>query len=140
MKYLWLDAHYDGARKVAECLIGSKVGHGDAKYYESGVLLGITSKFRFILDTSMHWEEMDTDEDYEILVPLDDMKVCPFVALRNDLEIVGRDSTFGEIWRGKVTQTIGHSLWIGAKRAYMVDTIQLNLAKLPKGCEVVERD
>lgn len=133
MKLLKLDARYKDARRVARCLVGSEID-------KHNNLCGVFDEWFFIACE----EVRQSCTIQKIELPLDTLKFCPFVAMREGVFAHGKDSHFeyfGEI--ENLTSDEEYSMaTIGSWSYYTKNEINLYLTPIERGelegCEIVE--
>lgn len=179
MKYLKLDARHPECHGLAKALVGSKTKEGD-------LFVAVVTHQQFCDSFSFYAIDRITDgEDghihaemkhecgwgeavaySEVLLPLDILKLCPFVAMREEIMLKSKEShkelfavwgvgpssyhakdvyNFGQITRIEgyyfdITVSGGKNLQIGGKytQEEFFENFTLDLDNLPKGAEVVE--
>jgi hypothetical protein len=146
MKYLKLDAQFEGARKLAECLIGSECDYSWEIEGKRTRLIGV-DKHDFIVRLHPYNIYHTIKGEEEIPLVLDTLKLCPFMAMKNGIKVKAKCMRRDKGYQG----FLGRSALIdGAIYFNLTDKdgdlitefgvcqISLDLEKLPEGVEVVE--
>lgn len=122
MKALKLNSQFEGARKLAECLIGSPTYRPNSHAPEFDTLVGIQEN-RFVV--SYFLDGLDWVAREEVIVPLETLKFCPFVGLRNGVKfwlcVIDLNCTLDEL----VSQ---------------ISALKFDSTELPKGAELIDVD
>lgn len=137
MKYLYLDASFEGARKLAECLIGSKV-YNLYNEKEKNFLRGHRRDSVFISDQSGNHRD--------VFLIIDKLKLCPFMSAKNKISVLSYIDGLGIIGGliAKIEYTCFDDDMIceifdnGELIGCDFDEISLDFDKLPDGCEIIE--
>lgn len=132
MKYLKLDPWHSECWGLARALYGSPVTWVGNHIGDYGVLT-------YVCELLHGFQTSDLDVHTEpILIPLESIKLCPYVAMREGLLLKGKnenDYGFGQIT--KIYKALTCNLF-KIKDNFFADEITLDLDNLPKGAEVVE--
>lgn len=140
MKYLKLDARHSECHGLARALVGSPVVDDDCneirrlsaiEFSKGDYSFGLfypEGKFRGCI----FWEQ-------EITIPIDTIKLCPYVAMREGVSVLvqpwamGHTGLINTIHSGESLEIV-----VGDYGAFGLGEITLDLENLPKGAEVVE--
>ena len=135
MKYLKINPHYESHRKIAECLIGSPcLNERDNPFSvkDEFLLLGIHER-------SFVWGISNTVKTSKngILIALDTLKLCHFMAMKNEIVCKIERHKMGFPTKGIISYIDRECFEIGISTGFL-NEIALDLEKLPDGAEIVE--
>lgn len=137
MKYLKLDARHPECHGLAKALVGSPVVV-DRLWYKEPFLCGVS------IDHENNLFAVDGRDGYfysvgSINIPIDSLKLCPYVAMREGLVIACvRVVGFIDEINSKTLCKIQTS--DGVSNRMPMAKIKLDLSDLPKGAEIVEAE
>lgn len=137
MKYLKLDAGHKECHGLARALVGSPIREGEIDIQ----LLG-TCDFAGHIGFVVAVDPWNFCSRAVILLPLDTLKLCPYVAMREGVGVVAYydNSTYCDRTTGTIFNATseGNFSFHAYGNEYGVEEIHLDLDNLPKGAEVVE--
>ena len=146
MKFLKLDAQFEGARKLAECLIGSLCNSLNDE--EKADLLGLNLNRNSFMVRDAY--ERIFCHVTEIRLPLDTLKLCPFMAMKNHVNLkfevfngINNYILFGKVIGfedGKILFDDGKSKHLFELNCFESPKNQftLDFEKLPDGAEIID--
>jgi len=122
---------------LAECIPRNKAFAVEVPAHSFGYLVGV-SNLDFILCDDRFRTPI---AEKIILIPLDTLKLCPFMAMKNGVSVdcgsyEGRIKT--TIYN-RIDNSFGHyEMMEYGERFNRYSDIKLDLEKLPEGCEIIE--
>lgn len=133
MAFLKLDARHPECHGLARALVGSPAGetiHANFCYD----LVGLTANYGFILSN----EFVELYSCGSILLPLATLKLCPYVAMKEGLNV--KMVAYIPCEGYSIDRGVRLSTGLIAELGVNIDEAQftLDLENLPKGAEVVE--
>lgn len=141
MKYLKLDARHPECHGLARALVGSKCALSKPAVTSGRIGFELVQTLQDVflvcrVDENPKWESVTPHQS--IYIPIDALKLCPYVAMREGLLVKGKnenDYGFGQItkiYKGFICNLFK------IKDNFYADEITLDFDLLPKGAEVVE--
>lgn len=137
MKILKLDARFDDARKIANCLIGNATTDKDDPFGHYGDLIYISeSNQEFVLENRFHTKEI-------IYLHIGDLKFCPFMAMREEVSVTAQSIDYPFVKRVGFIDAVENRRFFRIGRAFFSkNEIKLDLGPIERGelqgCEIVE--
>ena len=143
MKLLKLDARFEDARRVARCLVGSVADESWHKEITKDPKLAYIDDGYFVI---LFWDVtgMDFEIKHTILLPIDTLKFCPYVAMREGVEVFHQETN----QCGLIESIIcGREVWLTQEGdepsiPFGVNDLKLGLYQIERGelegCEIVE--
>lgn len=135
MKYLKLDPWHSECWGLARALYGSPITWVGNHISDYGVLT-------YVCELLHGFQTSDLDVHTEpILIPLESIKLCPYVAMREGVKLKSTINSWGGIIHKISVDDNGLNEFIHMTNSYTIHSrsdIALDLGNLPKGAEVVE--
>lgn len=145
MKYLKLDARHPECHGLARALVGSKCALSKPAVTSGRIGFELVQTLQDVflvcrVDENPKWESVTPHQS--IYIPLDILKLCPYVAMREGVGVVAYydNSTYCDRTTGTIFNATseGNFSFHAYGNEYGVEEIHLDLDNLPKGAEVEE--